>query len=291
MERFVDLTLGGVSSGFATAAIALSLVLIWRSTHILNFAQGGMALICAYIAYSVTQHSGSYWAGFAAAIGAGIVLGGLVERVLIRLVENKPPLNAVIVTLGLFILLEGLAGMIYGVGQRSFGYGFDFHGYTIGSHRVAFAPADMFAVLSVIGVAAAILLVFRYTAVGLRMRAAAFAPEVARMLGVRVGRTLTLGWALAGGVGALAGMLTAPPFLSPNALDLLFVSGFTAAVIGGLDSAIGAIVGGLILGLALSYISGYATSNLSSISSFGILVAVLLVRPSGLFGHDTTRRV
>jgi branched-chain amino acid transport system permease protein len=291
MEHFVDLTLSGVTTGFAIAAIGLSLVLIWRATRIVNFAQGGMALVCAYVAYSVTRHTGSYWLGFAAAIGSGLVLGAVAERLLIRRVEDKPPLNAVIVTLGLLVLCQAGVGMVYGVNQLSYPYAFDFHGYRVGGKSISFSPADMFAVLAVLAVGLGLFLVFRYTAVGLRMRAAAFAPEVSRLLGVRTGRVLTLGWALAAAVGALAGMLTAPPLISPNALDGLFVYGFTAAVVGGLDSAVGAVVGGLLVGLALAYVSGYASANLATTAALGILLFVLLIRPNGLFGRSAARRV
>lgn len=291
MGRFVDLTLSGVTTGFAVAAIGLSLVLIWRATRIVNFAQGGMALVCAYIAYSVTRQTGSYWLGFASAIAAGVVIGAVVERLLIRLVEDKPPLNAVIVTLGLLVLCQAAVGMVYGVNQRSFPYAFDINGYRVLGQAVQFNPADLFAVLAVLGVGLGLLLVFRYTAVGLRMRAAAFAPEVSRLLGVRAGRVFTLGWALAAGVGALAAMLVVPPFISPNALDGLFVYGFTAAVVGGLDSAAGAVVGGLLVGLVLAYVSGYASANLSTTAALGILLVVLLIRPNGLFGRSAARRV
>jgi branched-chain amino acid transport system permease protein len=291
MGHFIDLTLGGLTIGAAIAAIALSLVLIWRATRIVNFAQGGMALACAYIAYSVTNHTDSYWLGFAAAIGAGLVGGALIERFLVRLVENKPPLNAVIVTLGLLVIIQAALGMIYSVDQHPFVFAFDFHGYKVGNTALQFSPASLFAVLVVFAVAVGLFVVFRYTAVGLRMRAAAFAPETSRLLGVRTKRLLTLGWALASAVGALAAMLATPPLIYPNALDNLFVYGFTAAVVGGLDSAVGAIVGGVGIGLVLSYVSGYGTPNLSTGTALGILIVVLLVRPNGLFTRSTARRV
>jgi branched-chain amino acid transport system permease protein len=291
MGKFIDLTLSGLTTGAAIAAIGLSLVLIWRATRIVNFAQGGMALVCAYLAYSVTNHSGSYWLGFGSAILAGLVLGAVVERTVIRLVEDKPPLNAVIVTLGLLVLCQAGVGMVYSVDQHPFTYAFDFHGYKIGDRAYQFSPASLFAVLAVVSVAAALYVVFRYTGVGLKMRATAFAPEVSRLLGVRTSRMLTLGWALAAAVGALAAMLATPPFISPNALDGLFVYGFTAAVVGGLDSALGAVVGGLGVGLALTYVSGYSSSNLSTAVALGILVVVLLVRPNGLFSRSTARRI
>ena len=237
MTRFIDLTLNGISTGAIYAAVALALVLIWRATRIVNFAQGGMLMITTFIASAVIGSSGSYWLGFAVALACGLVLGALVERVLMRRVEGGPPLNAVIVALGLLILLEAGAGMIWGNTPRSFPPAFSIRGYKVGGTTLLFSPNDTFTVLVVIAVAAGLALLFRYTALGLRMRAAALAPEVARLLGVRVGRMFTLGWALAAFVGSLAGLLVAPSvFVGPNQFDPILIFGFTAAVLGGLDS-------------------------------------------------------
>ena len=146
--------------------------------------------------------------------------------------------------------------------------------------------------LVVIAVALGLALLFRTTSLGLRMRAAAFAPEVARLLGVRVGRMFTLGWALAAMAGALAGVLIAPSvFLGPNSFDPILISGFVAAVLGGLDSPPGALVGGAVLGLALSYVSGYEGSSLAPLAALVILVVVLMLRPRGLFSATEERRV
>jgi branched-chain amino acid transport system permease protein len=162
----------------------------------------------------------------------------------------------------------------------------------VGGTRVLFSPNDTFIVLVVIGVAVALAALFRGTAIGLKMRAAAFRPEVARMLGVRVGRMLTLGWALAALVGSLAGVLVAPEvFVGPNQFDSLLIFGFTAAVIGGLDSPVGAVVGGVLLGLALSYVSGYEGSSLVTLAALVVLIAVLMLRPGGLFSSAQERRV
>jgi branched-chain amino acid transport system permease protein len=216
----------------------------------------------------------------------------VVERVLVRPVEGGPPLNAVIVTLGLLILLQAIAGMIWGGNPRSFPPAFSIRGYDIGGHHVLFSPFDLFVVLAVLAVAALLFLLFQRTGVGLRMRASAFEPEVARLLGVRVGRMLTLGWALAAVAGSLAGVLIAPSvFVSPTSFDAVLVFGFTAAVIGGLDSPPGAVIGGLILGLALSYVAGYAGSDLVTLGALVILMAVLMVRPDGLFARAGARRV
>jgi branched-chain amino acid transport system permease protein len=292
MHEFISFTLGGISFGMVYAAIGLSLVLIWRATRILNYAQGGMAMFTTFIALSVIQATGSYWAGFAAALGAGLVLGAVIERLVIRPVESKPPLNAVIVTIGLLVFLEGLAGVIYGGQFRSFPAAFSIAGLKVGSGHIALSRNDLFVTGSVLAAALLLAALFRYTPVGLRMRAAAFEPAVARLLGVRVGRVLTLGWALAGLIGALAGVLVSPStFLYPNSMDSIFVLGFTAAVLGGLDSPFGAVVGGLVLGIVLNYVGGYLGSDLVTIFALLLLIAVLMVRPAGLFASTTTRRV
>jgi branched-chain amino acid transport system permease protein len=292
VREFISFTLGGISFGMVYAAVGLSLVLIWRAARILNYAQGGMAMLTTFIALTVIHATGSYWAGFAAALGAGFVLGAVIERVVIRPVENKPPLNAVIVTIGLLVLLEGLAGVIYGGQYRSFPAALSITGLRVGSGHIALAPFDLFVIGSVLVAALLLAVVFRYTPAGLRMRAAAFQPDVARLLGVRVGRTLTLGWALAGLIGALAGVLVSPAtFLYPNSMDQIFVLGFTAAVLGGLDSPFGAVAGGLVLGVVLNYVGGYLGSDLVTVFALLLLVAVLMIRPAGLFSASTTRRV
>lgn len=292
MTRFIDLTLNGVSTGAIYSAVALALVLIWRATRIVNFAQGGMLMITTFIASSVIDSSGSYWLGFIVALASGLVLGAIVERVLIRRVESAPPLNAVIVALGLLILLQAAAGMIWGNSPRAFPAAFSIRGYDIGSTRVLFAPNDTFIVLVVLGVAVGLGVLFRVTPLGLRMRAAAFEPEVARLLGVRVGQMFTVGWALAALVGSLAGLLVAPSvFVGPNNFDPILIFGFTAAVLGGLDSPLGAVIGGLLLGLALSYVSGYEGSSMVTLAALVILLAVLMFRPTGLFSAVQSRRV
>ncbi|MGH2875657.1 MAG: branched-chain amino acid ABC transporter permease, partial [Solirubrobacteraceae bacterium] len=273
MTKFLDLTLSGVSIGAVYAAVALALVLIWRSTRIVNFAQGAMLMITTFIAAVVIDVTGSYWLGFVVALAAGLVFGAIVERVVIRPVEAAPPLNAVILTLGLYTLLVAAAGMIWGNSPRSFPSALSLRGYQVGGTRLLFTPNDTFTVLVVIGIAAALGLLFRFTRIGLQLRASAFAPEVARMLGVRVSRMLTLGWALAALVGALAGVLVAPSvFLGPNSFDPILISGFVAAVLGGLDSPTGSVIGGLALGIALSYVSGYLGSALAPLAALAILV-------------------
>jgi branched-chain amino acid transport system permease protein len=292
VTRFIDLTINGISTGSVYAAVALALVLIWRATRIVNFAQGGMLMVTTFIASSVINSTGSYWLGFAVALASGLILGAVVERVLMRRVVSAPPVNAVIVALGLLVLLQAGAGMIWGNTPRSFPAAFSIRGYEIGHTRVLFSPNDTFTVLVVLGVALALALLFRRTSLGLRMRASAFSPEVARLLGVRVGQLLTVGWALAAVAGSLAGVLVAPSvFVGPNNFDPILIFGFTAAVLGGLDSPLGAVVGGLIIGLVLSYVSGYEGSSLVTLAALVVLVLVLMVRPGGLFSTTTERRV
>ena len=292
MQEFIEFTLEGISSGLIYAAIALSLVLIWRGTRILNYAQGGMAMFSAYVALEVIYRTGNYWFGFAAALVAGLLLGALLERTVVRPVTNKPPLNAVIVTIGLLILLEGLAGIIYGSSFRSFPTPYSVNGLSIGSVALGITRNDLFTAVAVLAAALILAAVFRFTSVGLRMRATAFSPGVARLLGVKVGRMRTLGWALAGLLGALAGMLVTPStLLYPNSMDAIFVLGFTAAVIGGLESPVGAVVGGLLLGVVLSYVGGYLGSQLVQIFGLAALILVLMIRPTGLFAATATRQV
>jgi len=292
MQEFIEFTLGGIASGMIYAAIALSLVLIWRGTRVLNYSQGGMAMFTTYVAWLVIRHTGSYWAGFAAALASGLVLGALCERSVVRPTEGRSPLNSVIVTIGLLIFLEGLAGVIYGGQYRSFPAAYSLNGLKIGKFALGISPNDLFTAGAVLAAALALALVFRYTSAGLRLRATAFSPVVARLLGVRIGRVLTLGWALAGLFGALAGVLVTPStFLYPNSMDSIFVLGFTAAVIGGLDSPGGAVAGGVLLGVVLSYAGGYLGNDLVLLYGLVVLALVLMVRPSGLFSAPRTRRV
>lgn len=294
MQQFLNVTLSGLAQGAIYAAFALALVLIWRSTRIVNFAQGAMAMFTTYLALTVIEAGQSYWVGLAVALVAGLLLGALVERLVIRPVEGGPELNAVIVTLGLFVGIQALAAILFGSTFRSFPAPFDLRGFTVGGLNIAFTPNSVFVIASVVVVMAALVALFRFTDLGLRMRAAAFGQEVSRLLGVRVGTMLTLGWALAAVVGSLSGLLIAGGGLVfPGYMDAVIVYGFVAAVLGGLDSPGGAVVGGLAIGLALSYVSGFVPggSALVPVAALAILVVVLLVRPQGLFARAAARRV
>jgi branched-chain amino acid transport system permease protein len=293
VQQFVNVTLSGLTQGMIYAAFALALVLIWRSTRIVNFAQGSMAAATAFIALALINAGQSYWVALIVALASGFILGALVERVIVRPVEGGPELNAVIVTLGLFVAIQALIAIIFGSSFQSFPTPFGVRGFTVGDTTILLTPTSIYIIVSVLIVMALLVALFRFTRVGLAMRASAFGQEVARLLGVRVGRMLTLGWALAAVVGSLSGLLIAGGgFVYPNYMDSLIVFGFVAAVLGGLDSPIGAIVGGLILGLALSYVSGYVErgSALVNVAALVILMVVLLLRPGGLFASSTARR-
>ena len=197
-----------------------------------------------------------------------------------------------IVTLGLYTFLVALAGIVWGDTSRPFPAAFSILGYDVGGTHVLFAPNDTFIVLVVVALAAGLGALFRFTDFGLQLRAAAFNSEVAELLGVRVGRMFTAGWGLAAVTGAIAGVLVAPSvFLSPTNFDPILISGFVAAVLGGLDSPPGALVGAAVLGLVLSYVGGYAGTDLVPMAALVVLVVVLMIRPTGLFPVSRERRV
>lgn len=293
MERFILFTVNGFAFGAIYASVALALVIIWRSTRILNFAQGAQAVASAYVAWVVIDRTGSFWLGFLAALVSGVVLGALVQLTVFRRGESMPHINAVIVGIGLLIVLEALLGMAFSItATRTIPAAFSSQKMRVGDLPLVSAQ-DLFVIGSVLVVMAAIGFLMTRTPIGLQMRAAAFAPDTARLMGVRVPRMLTLGWALAGLAGALAAMLVIPTSaeLIPQAMQGVFVLGFTAAVVGGLESPVGAVVGGLTVGLALSYTSGYLHADLLYPAALVLLVVVLLVRPQGLFSSVQARRV
>lgn len=292
MQQFLATLLGGVTLGAVYAAFALALCLIWRSTRVVNFSQASMAMLTTYVALTVIQNGLSWWVGLLVAVVCGLALGALVEWVVMRPVEGTGDLNAVIVTLGLLVAFDAFAGVVFGSTYQSFPAPFSLRGIQVGDRTIPITPFDLFTLALVALMMALLVALFRYTDLGLKMRAAAFAPEVARLQGVRVGRMLTLGWALAGAVGAVSGLLIASGGLvHPTYMHPVVVFGFVAAVLGGLDSPAGAVVGGVLLGVALSFVSGYLGSELVAIAALLILIVVLVVRPGGLFSHVAERRV
>lgn len=292
MQQLLTTVLTGLTLGTVYAAFALALVLIWRATRIVNFAQAPMAMVTTYVALVLIDAGHSYWLGFAAALLSGLVLGAVTERFVVRHVAGGSEINAVILTLGLFIVLHALAALVFGSRYRSFPAPFGLQGFRVGDTTIALTGFGIFTILAVGVVVVGLVLLFRGTDLGLRMRASAFNQEVSRLLGVRVGRMLTLGWALAALVGSLSGLLIAGGGLvHPSYMDGVVVYGFVAAVLGGLDSPVGAVIGGVLLGLSLSLVSGYVGSELVPLAALVILMAVLLLKPGGLFATVRERRV
>lgn len=293
---FIDTLLIGISSGAIYSLMALALVLVWRSTRIVNFAQSGQVVFSTYIGYEITVQTHNYWISLPLGVIAGAVLGSLIDllfmRVLIKRAKSGPiaEIAPVIATLGLLGLLQSLIGLIWGNAFLHYDSPLSAKGFTFGNHTVPFSPQNLFIVLACAGVLAIFGVIFKYTNLGLALRAASFQPEIAQLAGVRVSRVRNIGWAFAGATGAIAGAVITPTStLSPNSLDLLFVSGFIAAVIGGLDSLVGAVVGGLVLGVGFSFILQYIGNSVTFLVGFIILMFVLLVRPRGIFGHTIGR--
>src|SRR5215212_1897314 len=293
MTQFVQQVVAGLGDGAIYASLALALVLIYRATHVVNFAQGEMAMFTTYIAWALMDRGLSYWPAFVLTLLIAFVGGIGVERVLIRPVENKPVLAIVIVTIGLLIALNGLAGWIWGAQPKSFDSPFPNKTWDIAGVVVSTQDVGVFCVC----IATVLLLwaFFNLTPVGLAMRSVAINPTAARLVGVRVGWMLALGWGLAAVLGAIAGMMAAPTaFLDPNMMLVILVYAFAAAVLGGLDSPLGAVVGGLALGVLLNLVSAYwdfVGGTLKLPVGLVVILLVLLFRPSGLFGHRAAQRV
>ncbi|MEI6648011.1 MAG: branched-chain amino acid ABC transporter permease [Actinomycetes bacterium] len=296
MERFLNTILIGISGGSIYGLMALALVLVWRSTRVVNFAQAGQAILSTYIGYVVISHTNNYWLAFPIAILFGALIGALVDVLLIRIMlrrAHQGPVAAiapVIATLGLLGLIRAVVGLIWGGDLRQFKLPVTNHGFTFGHTTIPFAPINLLIVVTTFLVMLVFALIFQRTNLGLSLRASAYQPEIARLSGIRVDLTRTIGWAFAGAAGAIAGILVTPTnYLAPNSLDLLLVSGFVAAVIGGLESLVGAAIGGLILGIGLAFVLEYVSSSLAFPAAFLVLIAVLLVKPAGLIGSKRVR--
>ncbi|MEK6649317.1 MAG: branched-chain amino acid ABC transporter permease [Actinomycetota bacterium] len=301
MFQLLNTILIGITSGAIYSLMAIALVLVWRSTRVVNFAQAGQALLSTYIGFEVIQRFDSYWIALIVAIVAGAAVGALIDVLFMRFLfsrNTQGPIAGVapiIATLGLLGLIRGGIGIFLGNTEASIRPPVSNVGFTISGHTLAFSPLKFLIVGAVIFLMLALSLIFQRTNIGLALRASAYAPEIARLAGVRVDGIRTLGWALAGAAGAAAGMLQTPNGdggLSPDSLDfsLLLVFGFIAAVIGGLESLIGAVVGGLLLGLVLAFVLTYVSGSLVFIIAFMVLILVLLLRPSGLIGAKRGRR-
>jgi branched-chain amino acid transport system permease protein len=293
----VDVLLQQVVSGIATGGIygslALALVMIYQATDVVNFAQGEMAMFSTYLAWSLLNAGVPYWAAFLATLAIAFVGGLLIERAVIRPVENAPVLAIVIVCIGLLVILNSLAGWIYSYIQKPFPSPFPSTPIRIGA--VVFGAHDLGAIGVTLAVLAFLYVFFRYTTLGLAMRAAAQNPLSSRLCGIRVGWMLALGWGLAALVGAVAGMMIAPTvFLDPNMMAGILIYAFASATLGGFTSPGGAVLGGLLVGVIENLVGTYVTligTELKLTVALAIILVVLLVRPSGLFGRPHVRRI
>ena len=297
MNQFIDALITGVSIGAIYALMAVALILVWRSTRVVNFAQAGQAVFSTYLGLEIHRITNNYWLALIAAVIAGGVLGGLVDLLLIRPLLKKSgngpeaAVAPVIATLGLLAVIQGVVAMWWGGEFRKYPTAFSAEGMSVFGTKIPFSPFDLFIVLVVIAVMIGFSQLFSRTGLGLSMRAGAFGPEVAALAGVRVRTVRTIGWSFAGAAGGVAGVLITPStFLAPNSLDLLLVFGFTAAVVGGLDSLVGGAIGGLVLGIGLALILQYAGASFTFMTAFIVLLAVLLLRPQGIFGKRGSRR-
>ena len=296
---FMQQVVSGLASGGVYALLALALVIIHRSTGVINFAQGEMATLSAYICWTLlTNHGWWYWPAFVATLVVSFLGGVGLHRLVIRPVERGNVLRIVIVTIGLFIAINGFVVWKWGgVPQQlrsPFGVGtFDIGGVVVAAH-------DLGTIAVALGIVVVLWLLFQYTKLGLALRAAAVNPEEARLVGVRVSWMLALGWGLAAALGAVAGMLTAPTVgLDPQMMQAVLIYAFAAAVLGGIDSPLGAVVGGLLLGVLLNmltYLSQYSaftwfTEELRLPMALLVILVVLVVRPQGIFGKPEVKRV
>lgn len=290
--QIVNTLLSGLSSGVVYGLIALAVVFVWRSSRAVNFAQAGQAMISAFVALSVMTSTGNWLLGIAAGALAGLVVGAASYALVRRALRTQGVSGALISSLGLLAVFQSMAAMIWGGDIRYFAAPVSTDGLRIGDATLLFSPYDGLVLLISMTLVAALSWFMQRTRIGLSMRAAAFHEEVARISGVRVGRMLLLGWAIAGVIGGIAGVLIAPmSFLSPNSFDIVIVFAFTAAVVGGLDSPVGAMVGGITTGVLLAIVTTYSEAADAPIAALIVLVLTLLLRPSGLFGTRAVRSV
>jgi branched-chain amino acid transport system permease protein len=293
MQEFLQLLVSGLANGGIFASLALALVLIYNAMGLVNFAQGEMAMFATFIAFTLIAHGITYWIAVPLTLGIAFVGGILVERVIIKPIERAPVLTLVIVTLGLATLINGLDGFLFGYVPRAFPSPFSFQTVNILGAYASYQDVSVIIVSAI--VLLAIYLLLRRTTLGLTLRAAAHHPEASRLLGVRVSWMLALGWGLASAVGAVSGIMVAPVLLvEPNMMQTIIIYAFAAAVLGGIESPLGAVIGGLIVGVTVNLAGRYVPhvgGDLQLAVAFAIIIAVLVVKPNGLFGKPTVRNV
>ena len=289
MDQLIHQILSGLATGGIYASVALALVMIYQATHLVNFAQGEMAMFATYLAWALMQAGFPYWGAFFITVISAFVGGVVIERVIIRPVENAPILAVVIVFIGLLVIFNSVAGWIYSYTIKPFPSPFPsqalFDNSYIGPHELG----SMLVTLVVLGLVFAF---FRFTPLGLAMRAAAQNPVSSRLVGVRVGWMLALGWGLAAAIGAVAGIMVAPiVFLEPNMMGGILLYAFAGALLGGIDSPGGAVVGGFLVGVIENVVGVYLGTELKLTVALVIIVTVLVLKPSGLFGRVQVARV
>ncbi len=299
MVEFAQQVVSGLASGSIYASLALAIVIIYRSTGVVNFAQGEIATFTTFIAWTLIDHGLGYWAAFALTLLIAFVGGVALERIIVRPVEGSPVVTAVILTIGLFILFGGLSNWIWKAQVRSFPPNRPFPTSTWDIGGVAVSKQDLGILAVTLALVALLYLLFQRTKLGLTLRASALSPSSSRLVGIRVGWMLGIGWGLAAAIGAVAGLFTAAavPPLDPNMMRPILIYAFAAAVLGGLESPIGAVIGGLSLGVGLNLIATYDEhvhldlDQLRLPIALLVILIVLLVRPAGLLGRTVARRV
>lgn len=289
MDALLHQVLAGLATGGIYASLALALVMIYQATHLVNFAQGEMAMFATYIAWSLIHAGMPYWAAFFLTIGLAFLLGVVIERVVIRPVENAPVLSVVVVFIALLVILNSVTGWIYTYTIKTFPSPFPeqpVFGKYMSSHQAG-------AIGVTLVVLALLYAFFRYTPLGLAMRAAAQNPDSSRLVGIRVGWMLALGWGLAAAIGAVAGMMVAPiVYLDPNMMAGILLYAFAAALVGGIDSPGGAVFGGFLVGVLENVLGAFVIGNeLKLAVALVLIIGVLLVKPSGFFGKVHVTRV
>mgnify|MGYP003338749153 FL=1 len=295
--KAIDTFLTGLSTGSIYSLMSIALVLVWRSTRVINFAQAGQAVLSTYMGYEVIVRTNSFWLGLIGAMLAGALIGALIDflfmRTLFRRVTSGPIVLVapVVATLGLLGIIQAVTGFVWGLENKSITPPVSTGGFEIGERTLPFGPLNLLIVVAVTISLLILALIFQRTNIGLALRASAFSPEISRLSGIKVDLVRTLGWAISGAAGGLAGMLfVSNSALNPNAMDVLLVFGFVSAVIGGLDSLIGAVAGGLVLGMAINFAVAYIDTQMIFPTTFIILILVLLLKPAGLFSKAIGRR-
>ncbi|CAB4997561.1 MAG: amino acid ABC transporter permease [Actinobacteria bacterium] len=301
MIQFVNMLLIGIGAGSIYALMAIAMVLVWRSTRVINFAQAGMALLSTYIGFELVQKTGNFWIALPLAMILGALFSALVEILLIRtLIKHSTSgpvagIVPIIATLGLLGFIRASIGFIWGNQDIQIQPPLSKVGFKVGEETIALSPMNLLVLLTVVGMVVVLGFIFQKTNLGLSLRASAYSPEIAQLAGIRVGAIRTIGWAIAGAAGAAAGLLqtvNGTGAVSPDSLEfsLLLTFGFIAAVIGGLESLPGAVLGAVVLGLVLAVVQIYISGTLVFMVAFALLLLVLLVRPQGFIGSKAGRR-